>query len=125
VVVESNVEAARRGFEAVLHSDLDTLAEFLDPLVRWHGGDPAAPGACHNRVEALAFLRRSRLLQPGGAALLDAVGIGDKVVLILRRRADADDPGSEVANLATFQDGRVIEMVHYPHPCDALTAARA
>jgi ketosteroid isomerase-like protein len=123
-VAESNTDRARRGFEAALRGDLDALAELLDPQVRWHGGDPTASGSCRNRAEALAFLSRSQLLHAGDTALVDAVGIADKVVLILRRPPRGHRAGSEVANLATFRDGKVIEMVHYPDPADALAAAR-
>ena len=51
-MTQSNIELARRGYEAVLGGDLDTIAELLDPEVRWHGGDPNAAGACHNRQQA-------------------------------------------------------------------------
>ena len=34
-----------------------------------------------------------------------------------------DDEGLR-ANRATFRDGKVVEMVHYPDPRDALAAAR-
>lgn len=51
----SNVELARRGFEAVLNGDLDAVGDFLDPDVTWHGGDASADGACHGREEALEF----------------------------------------------------------------------
>jgi ketosteroid isomerase-like protein len=56
--VESNVEIARRGYEAALAGDLDSVREFLDPDVRWHGGDPDAPGACRSREEALKVMGR-------------------------------------------------------------------
>jgi hypothetical protein len=56
-MTESNVELARRGFEAALSGDLDAIREFLDPEVKWHGGDPSAAGACHNREQALESMR--------------------------------------------------------------------
>jgi ketosteroid isomerase-like protein len=56
----TNVEIARRGFAAVAKGDLEAIRELLDPDVKWHGGDPAAPGACRSRDEALAFMRRAR-----------------------------------------------------------------
>jgi ketosteroid isomerase-like protein len=123
-VAESNVELARRGFQAVLRGDVDALGALLAPEVCWHGGDPSAAGACRNRGEALAFIRRSELIQRGRFELIDAVGAGDKVVVIIRRSAEGDAEPSRVANLATFSDGKVIEMVHYPDPDDALAAAQ-
>ena len=34
-----------------------------------------------------------------------------------------DEPGVQTANLTTFRDGKVIEMVHYADAADALAAA--
>jgi ketosteroid isomerase-like protein len=42
-VGETNVEIARRGYQAVLSGDLDRVRQFLHPYVKWHGGDPSAP----------------------------------------------------------------------------------
>jgi hypothetical protein len=36
------VDLARRGYEAVRSGDFETVREFLDPDVKWHGGDPAS-----------------------------------------------------------------------------------
>jgi ketosteroid isomerase-like protein len=33
------------------------------------------------------------------------------------------ESGRTVANLTTFRDGRAVEVVHYPDPDDAFTAA--
>lgn len=41
----------------------------------------------------------------------------------MRTSPDDGKPGALSANLTTFRDGRAIEMVHYPNPEDALTAA--
>jgi ketosteroid isomerase-like protein len=119
VVAAGNVELARRGFAAALAGDLDAIAALLDPEVRWHGGDPTAAGACRNREQALTFMRRAEALRNGSVELVDIVGSGDKVVVILRRTGD----GARFANLTTFRDGRVIEMVHYANADDALAAA--
>jgi ketosteroid isomerase-like protein len=43
--------------------------------------------------------------------------------VILRPRSLGGEPHDPVANLTTFRDGRVVEMVHYPNPADALAAA--
>jgi len=123
-MAESNVELARRGFDAALRGDLEVLGALLDPDVSWHGGDPFAPGACRSRGQALAFMRQSDVLRGGRFELVDVVAAGDKVVVIMRPPSDADTPAPTVANVATFRDGKVIEMVHYPDAEDALAAAR-
>jgi ketosteroid isomerase-like protein len=121
-VTETNIERARRGYEAALSGDLEALREFLDPDVKWHGGDPSAPGACHNREQALAFMRQARSRRRVGE-LVDVVGAGDKVVVIMRAPSEDGEPAALSANLTTFRDGKAIEMVHYPNPVDALAAA--
>jgi ketosteroid isomerase-like protein len=123
-VAESNVELARRGYEAAVRGDLDALREFLDPEVKWHGGDPSAPGACHNREEALEFMRQAGSRR-GIGELIDVIAAGDKVVVILRPVSADGEQAALSANLTTFRDGKAIEMVHYPSPEDALVAAGA
>src|SRR5262249_29674998 len=72
-VAETNGELARRAFEAVLQGNLDLVSDLLAPDVKWHGGDPAAPGACHNRRQALAFIDRARE-RVRDVEVLDVVG---------------------------------------------------
>jgi ketosteroid isomerase-like protein len=90
----------------------------LAPDVKWHGGDPSAEGACRNRSQALHFMRRA-LDQGNVGELVDVVDAGDQVVVLLR----PPDSGRLVANLTTFRDGKVVEMVAYPDPEEALAAA--
>jgi ketosteroid isomerase-like protein len=117
-VIESNVEIARRGFAAVLSGNFDAVAEFLDPDVKWHGGDPGAEGACRGREEALEVIRQA-YEQGFSADIVSAIGVGDRVVVVLRQAGS----GRTIANLTRFRDGRAVEMVHYPDPDDAFAAA--
>jgi ketosteroid isomerase-like protein len=119
---ETNVELARRGYEAALRGDLDAIREFLDPEVKWHGGDPSAPGACRNREQALEFMRQARRRR-GVGELVDVVDAGERVVVIMRPPSEEGENGALIANLTTFRDGKVIEMVHYANAEDALAAA--
>jgi ketosteroid isomerase-like protein len=124
-MTDSNVELARRGYEAVMRGDLDAISEILDPDVKWHAGDPTAQYACHNRQQAIAFMGQNwvRRGRPPGE-LVELIEAGDKVVVIMRRFGDdGDGDGDLVANLTTFRDGKVIEMVHYPDPAQARAAA--
>jgi ketosteroid isomerase-like protein len=118
------VEIARRGFEAALRGDLDAIGQLLDADVKWHGGDPSAPGACHSRREALAFMSQSDAIRGGRFELVDVVAIGDKVVVTMRP-SDSGEPVPPVANLITFRGGKAVELVHYADANDALAAARA
>jgi ketosteroid isomerase-like protein len=123
-VAETNAERVRRGFEAALRGDIDAISELLDPEVKWHGGDPSATDSCHNRAQALDVMRRA-LGRRGVGELVDVIEARDKVIVIMRPNPDSDRPAPLVANLTTFRDGKVIEMVHYRNPDDAIAAARA
>jgi ketosteroid isomerase-like protein len=118
----ANVEAARRGYEAIVRGDLDAVGELLDPEVKWHAGDPTAEGTCQNREQALRFMSRPERPQPVGA-LMDVIDAGDRVVVIMRPPGSPSEPGLLHANLTTFRDGKVVEMIHYDDPQDALAAA--
>jgi ketosteroid isomerase-like protein len=119
---ESNAELARRGYEAVVRGDLEAVRGFLDPDVKWHGGDPTALGACRNREEAIEFMRRARE-QRGIGELVDVIDAGDRVVVVMRSTESDDEQPTLTANLTTFRDGKAVEMVAYPTPEEALTAA--
>jgi ketosteroid isomerase-like protein len=66
---------------------------------------------------------RRALGRRGVGELVDVVGAGDKVVVIIRPPGEDGEQEAPSANLTTFRDGRAIEMVHYPNPDDALAAA--
>jgi ketosteroid isomerase-like protein len=118
---ESNVELARSGYEAIMRGDLDTVRDLLDPDVKWHGGDPAE--GCQNRKQTLEWMGRNWIRRGGPPGeLVEIIDAGDKVVVIMRRTGEDGEP-ELVANLTTFRDGKVVEMVHYPNPDDARAAA--
>ena len=121
-MTQSNVELARHGYEAAMRGDLDAVGALLDPAVRWHGGDPTAPGACRNKEQALQFMRKA-WVRGGPGELVDVIDAGEKVVVIMRPAADETGPAATSANVTTFRDGKVVEMVHYPDPAAALAAA--
>ena len=108
----------------MLAGDLNVIAGLLDPGVVWHGGDPTDPVACHSRHEALAFMRQARA-RGGIGELVDVIDAGDQVVVITRPPSAGGESAEPIANLSTFRDGKVIEMVHFPNPDDAIAAANA
>ncbi len=115
------VALARNGYEAIRRGDLDAIRELLDPDVKWHGGDPSDEFGCHNRKQALAWMGRARR-QGSIGELVDVIDAGERVVVIMRRTGEDGQP-ELVANLTTFHDGKVIEMVHYADPDEARRAA--
>lgn len=119
---QSNAEIARQGFAAIARGDFDAITEFLDPDVKWHGGNPG--DGCQNRKQTLAWMRGRPQRRAGPLPeLVDVVQARDSVVVIMQPPASADDPEPQrTANLATFRDGKVVEMVHYDDAADALAA---
>lgn len=117
----TNVELARRGFDALQRGDLTVAEALLDENVKWHSGDPDAVGACRNRTQALAFIRRPQRSGPG--QLVDVIDAGDRVVVITQPPPSGAEPEPLHAQITTFKDGKVIEMVGYPSVEDALQAA--
>ncbi len=122
-VPETKAELVRRGYEAVARGDLAEIAPLLDPDVKWHGGDRSAPDVCGSREQVLQYMRRWR--ERGEVPeLVEIIEAGDNVVVIMRPPPPAgEEIGPLRANLTTFRAGKVVEMVHYEDPKDALAAA--
>ena len=121
----ADVELLRRAWAAFARGDVKTAAEALDPQVRWYGSDAEAPDdGCHNRDEALAFIRRA--LDDGVTAeAIDFRDAGDRVVVVLQTHqppewGERPEPHGEVVSV---RNGRVVEMVVYPNVDEALAAA--
>jgi ketosteroid isomerase-like protein len=115
------VELARRGWEAATRGDFDLIASVLDPEVKWHAGDPTAAFSCQNRQQALEWMQRAQARRPL-PELVDVRASGDKVVLVLRPQASEGEEATLTANVTTFRDGKVVEMMHYDRAADALAA---
>ena len=122
----SEIELLRGAWASFQRGEIDAATEVLDPEVRWYGaGEPDAEGACHNREQARAFIRRA--LQDGvSMELLEIRDAGEhRYVLVLQPHVPGDwrerGPHGEVV---TVRDGKVTEMVVYPTIEDALTAAQ-
>jgi ketosteroid isomerase-like protein len=121
-VSTENVTLARRGFEAVARGELDVIADLLAPDVTWHGGDPSSDDGCHNRGEALAFMRRA-MKRGAVGRLLRVIDAGDRVIVVLQPPAAGGVTPPPRANLTTFRKGKVTEMIAYDTPEAAYAAA--
>jgi ketosteroid isomerase-like protein len=118
----TNVELTRRGFEAMKRGDFSRIGALLDEDVKWHAGDPTAQFACQSRRQALAYMQRPG--RRGLGELVDVIDAGDRVVVITQPPPEDDGTPAELhAQITTFRDGRVTEMVGYPTVEAALSAA--
>jgi ketosteroid isomerase-like protein len=120
-MTSTNVELARQGFEALKRGDLSEAEALLDENVKWHMGDPDSVGACRNRTQALAYMRRPERRGPG--ELVDVIDAGDRVVVITQPPPSGPEPEPLHGQITTFRDGKVIEMVGYETVEEALAAA--
>ena len=121
----AEVELLRRAWAAFARGDTKAATDVIDPHVRWYGIDAEAPDdGCHNRDEALAFIRRA--LDDGVTAeAIDFRDAGDRVVVVLQTHQQPEwgerpEPHGDVV---TVRNGRVVEMVVYPNVDEALAAA--
>ena len=122
-VSASDIELLRGAWAAFERGDIDTATEVLDPDVRWYGaGEPDAEGACDNREQARAFIRRS--LQDGiSTELLDIRDTGEHRLVLIPHAHVPTDWGERGPHGEVVRDGKITEMVVYPTVDDALTAA--
>lgn len=123
-----DVELVRRGFEAVVCRDLETVRRMLDPTVSWRGVDDATnEDGCHNREEALAFIRQA-VEQGVVIDLLYVRAAGDRVLVALKTSGGDMGDDAEVephGELVTVRDGKIVEILVFASLESALSAAGA
>jgi ketosteroid isomerase-like protein len=124
-VPESNAEIIRRGFEAASRGDIDAIAALLDKDVYW--GAPGG-GGCENRKQTLRWMSEG-IARGVNVEVVDTRELPDGRVLVVLQRTGPPDGESEPpephAQLVSFRDGKVTEMLVYPTPDEALGAAGA
>ncbi len=127
---EQNVELVRKGYEALMRGDLDSVAELFAPDLSWrwwqHG-----PWDCHSREEAMTVIRE-RFGRRAIGELVEVIDVDEeRIVVVMRRNPESErshaDEGvpegdDESANLVTIRDGKVVSMQDYRTKADALAA---
>lgn len=116
--VDDNLDLVRRGWEAAVRGDVETVAGLLAEDVRWHAaGDDS--GGCQNRPEALQWMRAA--IERGPAVeILEVQDLGENRVLVTLQRGGAPEAHAQVV---TIRHGKIAEMVVYPTPAEALGLA--
>src|SRR5882757_6459637 len=118
---EQNAELARRGYEALMSGDVDTVFELFDPNLDWQGWGPPA-GDCHSRAEAMMLIKE-RLAERAIGELVEVIDVDEEQIIVVMRRnpeskrsyADAGLPEGHdaTANLVTIRDAKVVAMQDY------------
>jgi hypothetical protein len=121
-VSEANVTIARQAYEAVARGDGRATWRLLDVGVTAHSADATGGGHRHGRRDVLRFMRQG--VDDGSAGeLVDVIGVGSQVIIVLQPPSRGGLLPAVRANLATFSAGRVVEMVSYGSVGDALRAS--
>lgn len=129
---QANVEAHKRGVEAINRRDIEALTELLDPEVEWHdvfhlmlGGD-AAVYRGHEGVREL-FRDLYEVLTELHGEYSEVRDLGNRLVAIGRIRTRGRESGAQVqsplAALVDFRNGKAIRVWTYLDPKEALEAA--
>lgn len=102
---DANVGIVRRGFDAFVAGDLETLAGLLHESVEWRGID-YGPWDVEDREQAMTLIG-DRLEEGWSVELEECIDAGDDVVLTLRAA------GMEPARRIEDADGRTFAVDRY------------
>jgi ketosteroid isomerase-like protein len=126
-----NVEAFKRGIDAVNRRDIEALLDVLDPEVEWHPARPprSPPPLAYRGHEGVREFFRELYedLAEIHAEYSDSRDLGDRIVVIGNLRTRGKGSGavteSPIGWLVEFKDGQVIRIDDYLDPTEALEAA--
>jgi hypothetical protein len=113
---------ARRAYEAIARGDGRAIWAMLDVVVTSRSAHTPAGGHRHGRRDVLKFMRQG--VDDGSAGeLVDVIDVGSQVIVVLRPPLLGGFQPAVRATLATFREGKVIEMVAYGSLAAALRAS--
>jgi ketosteroid isomerase-like protein len=125
----ADVDALRRGYEALNRGDLSGVRALLHPDIEWEEG-PGAPeaGVHHGREAFEAFLRAwlesfdDFRIEPE-----DVIERGDRLIALVRQsgtgRASGIEVEARIAHVWTVTDGYAVRWQSYASQEEALAAA--
>jgi len=120
-VSERNLEIVRRAWDAWADKDMDRLIEDWDPEIEWdlsHFAE-APPDARYRGVAQVMTLIANWMAawETYEATVEEAAAAGDKVLLIVRRRARLRETGEQsdtvAAQVWTLRDERIVSITSY------------
>jgi uncharacterized protein len=103
---QDNVEVIRRGYEAFMAGDGETIMSLVDDDVEWiQPGDSAVSGTFHGKAEFGEYLQR--LATKGVTVEVERlISDGDTVVALTTVRV-GDESGHD-ADVFTVRDGKIV-----------------
>ena len=133
MVTESNLETARRGWDALNRRDLDTVLRFIHPDVEWRPalGPGGMEGNVYRGKEAYEQWLREELpevWEDFRGEDLEFSELPDGRVLLLgfihsRGRASGAEVQVPFGQVAQFRDGLVVRLDAFPDHASAREAA--
>jgi ketosteroid isomerase-like protein len=129
---QENVEAFKRGAEAVTRQDLETLLDELDPEVEWHSAILMALGGNLTVYRGHEGIRNwlrdlSEALVEIDTDYPEIRDLGDRIVALGRVRVRGRESGAEdespIGAVTDFRNGKAIRVRTYLDHKEALVAA--
>jgi len=128
-VAEANVEALRRGYEALNRGDLSVVLELLDPEIEWHEPEPSPDAGTHTGRDSFERFFSSWIDSFDGFRVEpeQVVERGDTLIAVMHQSGRGRTSGVQVdarlAHLWTIKGGRAIRWEAVANVDDALRDA--
>ena len=125
-MVEANVHALQRGYEALNRGDLSVVVELLDPDIEWHEPDPSPDAGTHTGRDSFERFLRSWIdsfhefkVEPE-----QVVERNDRLIAVVhqsgRGRASGAQVDARLAHVWTVKEGRAVRWEAVADPEAAL-----
>ena len=113
-MADANVDALRRGYEALNRGDLSVVLELLAPDIEWHEPEPGPDAGTHLGRESFERFLRGWLESFDGFRVEpeQVVARGDQLIAVVRQSGRGRGSGLEItarlAHVWTVRDGRAV-----------------
>ena len=121
-MTEADVEALRRGYEALNSGDLSVVLELLDPEMEWHEPQPSPDAGTHRGRDSFERFFRGWMdsFEDFRVEPERVVERGRKLIAVVRQSGRGRSSGVEVdarlAHVWTVEDGRAVRFEAVPDP---------
>ena len=128
-MTQANVEALRRGYEALNRGDLSVVLGLLDPDMEWHQPEPSPDAGTHTGRDSFERFLSSWIDSFEGFRVEpeQVVERGDRLIAVVRQsgrgRASGVQIEARIAHVWTVRDGVAVRWETVPEPEQALAGA--